>query len=369
MATVVPEPRIQRPVEARSRTITRVTQISLDSVQQLTAVEDPALDAEVLLRVPLLYVQGADVFQDRPAHVRSASSILWLGDRLAVIQDDAHFLALINPSDLTVEALTLPAGPGGLRQFDDLRGNKALKLDLETNLVVQVDGEELLLAFGSGSTPARDKIAVVNVRKGTADLWDASGLYDELRSRGDFSGSELNVEGAIFVKGVIRLFNRGNGAPRDGLQPVNATADLEWEALWKYLENPRSSPIPRLRNVVQYELGTLQGIGLTFTDACVAGQRVVFAAAAEDSPDATRDGWLAGSALGLIEDSKTVRYGILREKNGGVFRGKIEGVAISRTEANQLYLVADIDDPSAASELCVVRLPEAWHIEAGREQI
>ncbi|MBC7791415.1 MAG: hypothetical protein H7Z74_15830 [Anaerolineae bacterium] len=339
----------------------------MNTIERLTAVEDPALCAEIVTRVPLLYAEGADVILDRPAHVRSASSIRWSGNRLAVIQDDAHFLALIDPSDLNVRALALPAGPGGLRQFDDLRGNKAFKLDLETNLVVQVEGEELFLAFGSGSTPERDKVAVVNVRMGTADLWDASGLYAELRCRTDFSGSELNIEGAILIEGVVRLFNRGNGAPRDGLQPVNATTDLDWRALWSYLENPRARPIPTLRNIVQYDLGTMHGIKLTFTDACLAGERIVFAAAAESSPDVTRDGLVAGSALGMIDDaSKTVRYGLLREKNGNVFRGKVEGVTISRTEANQAYVVVDVDDPLAASELCVVRLSESWRIEMDR---
>ncbi len=335
----------------------------MDSVNRLRAVEDPTLGAEILARVPLRYDEGADPGQDRPSHVRSASGISWIGDRLAVFQDDAHFLALVNPADLSVRALALPRGPGGLRQFDDLRGNKASKLDLEANLVVQLNGEELLIAFGSGSTPARDMVAVVNVRRNTAVLRNAAGLYAELRARTEFCGSELNVEGALLTHGVVRLFNRGNGAPRNGLHPVDATADLDGPALWKYLDNPQSAAVPKLSNVVQYELGALQGIRLTFTDACVAGERMLFAAAAEDSPDVTRDGWVGGSALGLIEDSRTVSYGILRDENGSVFRGKIEGVTISRAEPNQLYVVVDTDDPTAASELCVVRLSEEWHIE------
>jgi len=115
-------------------------------------------------------------------------------------------------------------------------------------------------------------------------------------------------------------------------------------------------------------LGELHGIRLTFTDACVAGERAIFAAAAEDSPDAIRDGCVQGSALGLIEDPGAVRYGILREKSGCVFRGKVEGVTISRTEPNQLYVVVDTDDPAAASELCVVRLSEEWHIGRDAER-
>jgi hypothetical protein len=82
------------------------------------------------------------------------------------------------------------------------------------------------------------------------------------------------------------------------------------------------------------ELGDLDGVRLGFTDATPAGAGMLFSAAAEDSPDAYRDGPCAGSAIGLLEDG-TVRW--LRP----VGPGKIEG--LTRWD-DDLLLVSDADD-------------------------
>ena len=120
---------------------------------------DPGLSFRLTRRVPLHYSDGADEAVDRPRHVRAGSSLAWVGGRLALIQDDANFLALVDPVTAAVGSITLPAGKGGVRQFDDLRGNKKQKLDLEA--CVTVEGGATFLAFGSGSTERREKILVV----------------------------------------------------------------------------------------------------------------------------------------------------------------------------------------------------------------
>src|SRR4051794_24780273 len=117
---------------------------------------DPTLSARAVRAVPLLYAEGADAALDRPAHVRSASGIARVAGRIAVIQDDANSVALVNPPTGLARAITLPAGEGGVRQFDDLRGNKRFKLDLESCVLVRDgDGPGMLMALGSGSLPAR----------------------------------------------------------------------------------------------------------------------------------------------------------------------------------------------------------------------
>ena len=99
--------------------------------RRVVARHDPRLIARVVARWPLRYADGADAAVDRPAHVRAGSSLAWVGDRLVVVQDDANFLALVDPRDASVQVTTLPAAAGGTRQFDDGRGNKRLKMDLE----------------------------------------------------------------------------------------------------------------------------------------------------------------------------------------------------------------------------------------------
>ena len=139
---------------------------------------------------------------------------------LIVIQDDSNFLALIDPaSPGAAHAIALPAGPDGGRQFGDSRGNKHLKLDLEACVSIEAP-HPLIIGLGSGSTPARESIVLVRDWDGrTPDVRvvGASSLYAELRAATAFSGSEMNIEGAVLAGGTLRLFGRGNGAAAGAL--------------------------------------------------------------------------------------------------------------------------------------------------------
>jgi hypothetical protein len=322
---------------------------------------DPSLTARVLRSIPLLYADGADPALDRPAHVRSASGVVRVGDRVAVIQDDANFVALADPARGRARAITLPAGEGGLRQFDDVRGNKRYKLDLEAAVMLRDGDGEMLVAFGSGSTPVREKILVV---RGIASdtphvrLVDASALYAKLRATSEFAGSELNVEGAAAVGGVLRLFNRGNGAVRDCVSPADASCDLDLAAFLAFLAAPATAPAPQPRDVALYELGDVDGQPLGFTDVSVRGDAVLYSAAAEASPDATRDGPVAGSAIGIIRGGEA-RYAVV-EVGGDRFTGKIEGLLPHPHDPARLWAVIDRDDPAAPSELLDVSLGGSW---------
>jgi hypothetical protein len=185
------------------------------------------------------------------------------------------------------------------------------------------------------------------------EMVDASALYRLLNERRDFAGSELNVEGAALVGGALRLFNRGNGAPCGGLLPVDATCDLDLAALLAYLRDPRTLP-PEPEKIVHYDLGEIGGQRLTFTDAASAGGALLFTATAEDSPDAYRDGPVAGSAVGVLEDGGG-RWTPLRAPDGEPFAGKVEGLAPSG-RPGRVWIVIDRDDPTLPAELCEVAL-------------
>jgi hypothetical protein len=324
----------------------------------ISAKRDPALEAIITRRLPLVYTGGADAALDRPAHVRAGSSLAWFGGRLAVVQDDASFIALIDPLHDRIDALPLPAGEDGVRQFDDARGNKQHKRDWEACTTISTSSGECLWAFGSGSTERREFIAIVHPA-GRIETFDASGLYRELRRQKAFSGSQLNVEGAVFRDGCIRLFNRGNGARRDGLGPVNATCDIDARALEARLRSPDACPAPPLERLAQYELGRLHGTPLTFTDAVATDPGIFYLASAEDSADAVTDGAVSGSAIGIV-DSRGCRWIELCEADGTVSRIKTEGIATVPGRDKVLYAVVDADDPARPSELCEVALRGAW---------
>ena len=119
------------------------------------------LEAIVESWTPLHYAAGADPSLDRPASVRSASSPAWVPGGIALVQDDANFIAVFDPDGARTRAIALPPGHEGLRLFDDRRGNKAYKLDLEACVSVEREGDTLLLALGSGSTRRREQVVLV----------------------------------------------------------------------------------------------------------------------------------------------------------------------------------------------------------------
>lgn len=332
----------------------------------VTAHPDPALHATVLRTVPLLYEEGADPEHDRPAHVRAGSGLAWVGRRLAVIQDDAAFLALVDPESGAARAVHLPAEEG-VRQFDEGRGNKHLKADLEACVAVPgEDGRLTLLAFGSGSSDRRERVLVVRGLEDAdgepeVDVVDASAFYAELRAEAHFAGSEMNIEGAALLGGTLRLFGRGNGAARGEVLPLDATCDVPLGDLLAFLADPGSTTVPEPDGVVQYDLGTIDGCRLGFTDASpVGGDRVLFTAAAEDSPDAIQDGPVAGCAIGILEADGSARWALLRDADGAPFTGKVEGLAPWPGRPDRLWIVIDRDDPTLPAELCEVELSGPW---------
>ena len=242
--------------------------------RQVEALHDPTLSARVIRRLSMRYAAGADPATDRPAHVRAASGIVWVGSKVAVIQDDANFIALVDPDSGLAEAVALPPGPGGLRLFDDGRGNKPDKIDHEALASIATGDGVLLVALGSGSMPRRESIALIagfDTASVAARVCAAPRFYAGLRRSALFAGSELNIEGAIYQDGRLRLFGRGNGAARGDARPVNATCEIEWAALRAYIDDHDNAP-PEPFDVVQYELGAIGGARLTFTDATIGSE-------------------------------------------------------------------------------------------------
>ncbi len=108
-------------------------------MRRLRAVRDSKLEARVTERLAMVYEDGPSDEEDRPPHVRAASGLSAFREYLAVIQDDANWLALID-SEQRVLAVPLPPGPSGARTFSSERGNQDDKYDLEA--CITVPGED-----------------------------------------------------------------------------------------------------------------------------------------------------------------------------------------------------------------------------------
>lgn len=319
-------------------------------------------EARIVARRSLTYADGGDPSTGRPAHVRAASGLAWQtrdGKRVLVApQDDTSFLAVFEPPDGPVTAIAIDHAPGGARVFEKRAGTKHLKLDLES--IAALD-ETRALIVGSGSHENRRRMVLLE--GASTRIVDCAALYDALAARTDFAGSELNIEGATRYGDRFLLANRGNGAPRAGIEPVSAIATLACDALLAYVEG--RGPVPDIREVVRFELGRAADARLTFTDlAAGADGRVWFLAAAERSPNAYDDGEVVGAAIGVVFPESEAVVAIVRDEDGVVSRCKPEGLAIAgvRPGAAELtaYAVLDADDPDVPSELVtlVVEMPE-----------
>ena len=296
--------------------------------------------------------------------MRAGSSLTRFADWTVVVQDNANYVALIDLQQRAARCLALPPGAGGERVFDRQHGNQDQKLDLEACVTIPAADGPLLLALGSGSHPPRERI--VTLRLGRDDeprveVYDGGRFYALLRTTIDFAGCALNIEGAAWLgDDTLRLFQRGNGTPRAGLAPIDATCDIAWSALWAHLRDAHAAP-PRPANIVQYRLGELGGQRLTFSDAEEApGGAVLFSASCEGGGSAA-DGAIGGAALGVI-DSAGARWTSLL-LDGTPLREKVEGLSRDPDDPHRVYFVVD-DDNDAPSELFEVRLSGPWYRSA-----
>lgn len=326
-----------------------------------TATCSAAEPVRILERFPLTYLAGANIVLDRPAHVRAASGVCWLQGKLAIIQDDAAFVALVSPGDLQVEAVALPM-LHGMRQFDKSRGNKKHKRDLEACFSAVIDGTPHLFALGSGSSPEREFVMRVKAMPGGygVDQIEARALYARLRAQLDFAGSELNLEGAALRGDHLVLFQRGNGAPSGMLKPKNATAQLHFAELLRYLNDTSTTP-PEPMGVIEHDLGTIEDVRLTFTDASPGpAHTLLFVASAEASPNAVDDGIVVGSVLGTMDADGHCSVAPLVDELGQPCRDKVEGVVLDEQDPSQVWLVVDPDDHETPGSLLRAKLTAAF---------
>ena len=329
-------------------------------VRQFTAGRDPALEAHVTGDLPMIYAEGPSDAEDRPAHVRAASGLSAFREYIAVIQDDANWLALID-AEQRVTAVPLPPSPNGRRVFSKTRGNTDEKYDLEALITVPGAGGLELIGFASGSCLGREWI--LRVRETSSDPFHAEFVaakrfYDTLRADLGFCGAGLNIEGAITLDGDrIILFQRGNADPADGLDPVDATGTLSWAALRAHLADPERVAPPPLEQVTRYELGQLDGVRLTFSDAeHLGGGRILYSASAENPVT----GDIAGSVLGVIEADAEARWTGLTGADGAPFRGKIEGLSRDVRDRRIMHFVIDDDDENTPSRIYQAVLNDAY---------
>ncbi|MBW3653675.1 MAG: hypothetical protein KY433_08795 [Actinobacteria bacterium] len=289
--------------------------------------------------------------EGRYAHVSSASGVVRRGDFVYVIGDDLLELAVFRMSS--------PA-PGELRQVLpgalplDEQERKAAKPDLEALTVLPpFEGNPYgaLLGLGSGSGEGRDRGFVWSLQsdgalRGEPRVVDLGPLYGLLGKQVD----RLNIEGACVMGERLWLLHRGNHA-----ETTNVVAELSLAAVMESLRGDLRIDVHELAAVRSYDLGELDGVEVTFSDATpLGGDILVFTASAEaQGDDGHPDGRICGSVVGTIDLDGHVRRMRTIDR-----RYKVEGVhATIDTGVIDFLFVCDQDDPETSSPLLGASMP------------
>jgi hypothetical protein len=286
--------------------------------------------------------------EGRPAHVASASGVVRRGDFAYVIGDDELFLAVFELSARDDPGTLRRALAGELPLDHDARGKA--KPDLEVLTVLPPFAGHpygALLGLGSGSGPGRDRgfvwaLEADGALRGEARAVDLAPLYARLADHIE----ELNIEGASVLGDRLWLLQRGGGTD----EAAGIVAELELGQVMHSLRHDQRIDPHELAALRAYDLGTLDGVALTFSDATpVAEEVLVFTASAEGEDE----GGIRGSVVGTLD-----RKGHVRRLRTIDRRYKVEGVhATIDTGVMDFLFVCDQDDPDTPSPLLAAAMP------------
>lgn len=295
----------------------------------------------------------------RAAHISAASGVARRGDFVYVIGDDELGLGVFHLSKEAPGTLR-PILSGELSSDHDER--KKEKPDLEAlTLLPPFNGRPYgsLLGLGSGSTSKRERGFVWGLgADGSLDgepiELDLSSLYERLRE----TAPELNIEGASALGDQLWLFHRGNTE-----QGLNIVAEIPLGDFIDAVQEDGRIGCGKQVRTRAYELGELDGVPLTFSDATpLADELVVFTASAEPNSDSqAADGEIRGAVVGMIDtDGHVERLRTIDRK------WKVEGVYASiDARVIDFLFVCDQDDPNVASPLLSAAMPIESRFETG----
>lgn len=305
--------------------------------------------------LPYSFVRKLDLqspaFANGPLFLSAASGIVAVGPRLLVIGDDQVHLGVFDSTKPTRPGQLLRLFPQNLP--DDHNARKRQKPDLEVLVVIPGEnGVCSVLALPSGSEPNRVLGSFLSFNEKfklsrRPMPVDFTPVYRALK----FSFPELNIEGALAApqSNILTLFQRGNGS-----KGQNATIDLNLSAILAAVTAQMPVSENAILHIRKYDLGHLDDVALSFTDAvAVDTQTALFVAAAEKSNSTYHDGEVVGSLLGFMNltNGRFTFLGVLPKL-------KVEGLAIqSRAERRlNVFLVTDADDPNVAAELLLAEV-------------
>jgi len=261
--------------------------------------------------------------------IGSASGLVYHQDKLYLISDNSTFLYEYNiPTEkLNKIALTENAQ-------DNIA--KKDKPDFEAIAVKKND----LVLLGSGSTAKRNQAFLYNFHPEDESYQDISKkdmslLFQKIKDQLHFTDEELNIEGLVFNKKDIYLFQRGNG--NSGKNGIIYVYDNKQE--------------PKLA-FTAFDLPKIKNVTTTFTDAILVGDKIWFLASAEDTTSTYLDGEVLGSIIGRI-DLKTLTLEFTQQISS---TNKFEGLTLYKQSEKEMEFLLCEDTDSEVLESNIYKL-------------
>lgn len=267
-------------------------------------------------------------------------------DSLVFVGDDATKLFIADIANLQVNEIAIKSIPArGYRE------PKSTKHDFESASRINIAGQPVMFAFGSGSqSPSRDTVLYVNARNyGDQSSFSLSAFYDSLRRQTNTPSSAWNIEGSTMTRNKLFLANRGN----------NMLMRFAADSFMAYVL--AGMPMPKAEDWHEVKLPLLQGKQARLSGlATINDSLLLFCASVEDTKDWVSDGPVLGSLIGVYSlTARSVRkYYLLKSRDGTVLKEKIESVdRLPGRPGKPAELVAIADNDNGSTKIFRIRLP------------
>lgn len=258
--------------------------------------------------------------------VSAASGIHCQGEDVYIIGDNSGFVYHHNLEQTTFSRHPLYDGATDITP-------KKLKRDLES--AAFLNGK--LYIFGSGSKKKRETGYIFDIESQKSTAFALNVLYGKLRAAAGLDPDDLNIEGAVFYKKELLLFQRGNGlAARNGIFRVKGKDKFSADAEVVFTE---------------VKLPQIEGVTATFTDAVAVKDKIYFLAAAEGSDNTYDDGTIYGTLAGIL-DAKSLQL----LETAFIGKGKYEGIALYKEHKSTIEFLVCEDNDKNQSEGAIYRL-------------
>ena len=285
--------------------------------------------------------------------IPSGSGLVKAGKYFYLISDDSPFFFKLDSGFNVIEKNAIP----NHQKSTDYRIPKLNKPDYESASLGEINGEEYLLAFGSGSkSPERDSLLIVNLNDPkSAQTYSLRPFYDLIKTQANLTDEDINVEGSTIIGEDLFLFNRGK----------NVLIQTNWAKIIIFLKGGPNMLAPEIRNY-RIKLPQIQGIDPGFSGACKLGNenKILFTASVENTKNWIEDGEILGSFVGILNVEKLASEPLenavlLTGKNGTPVIEKVESIEFIKREANgNLKVLALTDDDKGGSKILEITLKD-----------